>query len=392
MAGRKKNQVQKQQQTAVVPVVSGEVIEHFKMIETECRELVAMDSQVEKFFKTGELVQKLQAAFDMPGVMDSFMQLQGSALGFKTDKDSSGGYRDLKVVRDALVSCFMYGIAPVGNQMNIISGQCYVAKEGFKYKLKHDKKCIDAGLDGFRLDNFRHVRNSQDTGTMVLSCEVHWGQSGEDYSHTLEEIHVIHVFPNGKYRGGSLDQACGKAERKAYAWLYNKITGERIPDGDASEAEMADAIVVEAETMADASTIEYLDSLLQNPAITQKARKMIADRWGSNDGITQSQAEQRIGSLLKRIKDAGGTVGTVDSAEAEEADPVAKEPEAKASPGDTASKLKIRKEIEEVGFRVYQDKWSKEKVTVIGLCSDATSLSGMSLGELEVMLQVLNDR
>src|SRR3989304_4810186 len=64
-----------------------------------------------------------------------FMPLQGSALGFVTDKDRDGGY-DLPTVRNVVVEALIHGFYPVGNEMHTIAGRMYGAKNGFARKVR----------------------------------------------------------------------------------------------------------------------------------------------------------------------------------------------------------------------------------------------------------------
>ena len=63
-------------------------------------------------------------------IMTPIMALQGTALGFRTDKDSSGGY-PLPVVRDCVIEATLRGLTTTGNEFNIIAGRFYATKEGF---------------------------------------------------------------------------------------------------------------------------------------------------------------------------------------------------------------------------------------------------------------------
>ncbi len=66
-----------------------------------------------------------------PEVMKPIMALQGSALGFRTDKDSSGGYQ-VETVREVLIEATMKGFRLLGNETNVIGGRFYAARDGFE--------------------------------------------------------------------------------------------------------------------------------------------------------------------------------------------------------------------------------------------------------------------
>jgi len=64
-----------------------------------------------------------------PEFMSVIMPLQGTALGFLTDRDSGGGYPP-EVVRDCMISALMNGVGISQNQFNIIAGKCYITLRG----------------------------------------------------------------------------------------------------------------------------------------------------------------------------------------------------------------------------------------------------------------------
>lgn len=79
----------------------------------------------------GELKKLLNAEYMKP-----IMELQGNRIGFKTDKDNNGGY-PVETVKNCIIEAVLMGVQPVGNQFNIIAGNCYLTKEGIGYLLKN---------------------------------------------------------------------------------------------------------------------------------------------------------------------------------------------------------------------------------------------------------------
>ena len=61
--------------------------------------------------------------------MAVIMPLQGTSLGFVTDRDAAGGY-PAETVRDCMISALMCGVGVAGNQFNIISGKMYITLAG----------------------------------------------------------------------------------------------------------------------------------------------------------------------------------------------------------------------------------------------------------------------
>lgn len=63
-------------------------------------------------------------------MMTDIMLLQGTSLGFRTDKDRDRGY-PVNTVKDAMIEALLKGVKVTGNQFNIIANNCYITKEGY---------------------------------------------------------------------------------------------------------------------------------------------------------------------------------------------------------------------------------------------------------------------
>lgn len=158
-----------------------------------------------------------------PSVLTPVMALQGRGIGFKTDKDTSGGY-PIEVVRDCLIEAAMSGVFPCNNEFNIIAGRAYVTKEGMRRKLSQVK-----GLSYTLTPDV--PRASQDGRGAVCKMLIEWSYQGKD---NKKEIDI----PCRMSTGMGADAIVGKATRKALAWLYQTITGQSVPDGEAGEIEI----------------------------------------------------------------------------------------------------------------------------------------------------------
>lgn len=153
--------------------------------------------------------------------MKPIMALQGNRLGFKTDKDSGGGYAE-SVVKNCLIEAVLTGVQPFGNQFNIIAGNCYITKEGFGYLLNNWK-----GLNYEIIPGLPRI-NADKTGAAIL-MKIEWSINGSEKQTRELDIAVKMNSMMGT------DAVIGKATRKARAWLHNRISGVEIGDGDASE-------------------------------------------------------------------------------------------------------------------------------------------------------------
>jgi hypothetical protein len=171
-----------------------------------------------------------------PEIMEPIMRLQGSKLGFKTDRDlirnennqyvKGPGY-PLDVVKNCFTEMSLIGLQPVFNQWNIIGGNSYVTKEGADTLLKNIPY-----LQNFLIIH-DEVIQSQDKRTASVKSTIKWVVDGEE--HTQE---VSHPVKSDAYT--TFDSLTGKADRKTKIWLFNKIKGTSISDGDAEDAKVMD--------------------------------------------------------------------------------------------------------------------------------------------------------
>lgn len=157
-------------------------------------------------------------------VMQPIMALQGTKLGFRTDKDKDGGY-SMEVVRDCFIESTLKGFKMVGNQSNIIAGGFYPTKEGFEdffLRLGRTGKFTD-----FR-DSYSVPKALGDEFLVIASAT--WVYQGKPDKFEKVEI------PIRANKGQGSDAILGKAKRKLLAKIYSRITGTVITDGDVSDA------------------------------------------------------------------------------------------------------------------------------------------------------------
>ena len=154
--------------------------------------------------------------------MKPIMSMQGSRLGFKTDKDKDGGY-PLKVVKECLIDAVLSGVQLYGNQFNIIAGNMYVTKEGYKHLLAKVK-----GLTYSIKHGIPKVDNSKQFA--IVESVVKWNLNGEVREEKLE-----FSIKGNPYM--TADSYTGKADRKARAFVFNQVSDIEVSDGDAEDVE-----------------------------------------------------------------------------------------------------------------------------------------------------------
>lgn len=153
-----------------------------------------------------------------PEVMRPIMRLQGTRLGFLTDKQ--GGYGE-DIVKRCVIEAFLRGVRPVMNEMNIIASGFYATKEAFTRLLKEFP-----GLTDLRIDMGIPLAD-KNPKTAVVECTASWRLNGAADSLTAR-------IPIRVNEGMLPDAILGKAERKLKARVYWRLTGSEsnVPEGE----------------------------------------------------------------------------------------------------------------------------------------------------------------
>lgn len=174
----------------------------------------------EKAFMMANATEQIKGMLT-PEYMRPMMSLQGTKLGFKTDKDNQGGY-PIEVVKNCLIEAVLTGVQVAGNHFNIIAGNCYITKEGMGYLLENTpglKYTIVPGLP----------KINQDKTGAAITMKITWALFGGEKN--TQELEIPIRMNNGM----GLDAIIGKATRKARAWLFNNLNGTEIGDGDVED-------------------------------------------------------------------------------------------------------------------------------------------------------------
>lgn len=174
----------------------------------------------ESAFRMAAGVQRLRQSITS-AMMKDIMALQGTALGFRTDKDRDGGY-PVEVVKDCAIEAVLRGFRLVGNEINIISGRMYGTKEGFARLVREFEGVTDLRL-------VPSVPRMQNGGALV-SYKATWRIDGAPQ--TLDREFAVRVNS-----GMGADAIIGKATRKMLAAIYGQLTGSEhaIPEGEVGD-------------------------------------------------------------------------------------------------------------------------------------------------------------
>lgn len=237
-------------------------------------------------------IQRLRQAL-VPEVMSHVMGLQGSPLGFRTDKDSSKGY-PMEVVRDCLIEAVMRGAMPAGNEFNIISARTYLTKEFFVRAVG-----TYGGLTDLQVDL---SIPEQRLGRTVVEFSAAWKMNGKDQS-------LKRTIPIRVNAGMGDDAILGKATRKGYAALYARLTGSTASlDGDVEDVRrLKDATPAPATGNRTEALAKQLEAPAPAPApATQGAPPTVVEMLAP---LCSDLGRRSIGELQQRVGDVTDLVG-----------------------------------------------------------------------------------
>jgi hypothetical protein len=152
-------------------------------------------------------------------VLKSVATLQGTDLGFRTDKDAAGGY-PLETIRDVVIEAAIRGYSPTGNEFNIISGRFYPTKNGLERKVREFPGLTDLKM--------REGVPQRMTDGALVEYHAEWRLDGKP-----DRIDCVNDGPSDTRiavrvnQGMGVDAILGKARRKMLARIYNRLTGSR---------------------------------------------------------------------------------------------------------------------------------------------------------------------
>lgn len=185
--------------------------------------------QFPKAFAMAQGIKRLRELIT-PELMKEIMPLMNTSLGFQTDRDpTKEDWKTKKpyvpyseaVVKECFIEATLRGLAPVGNEWNILAGRVYATKNGLGRKLKEL-----AGFTDFK-PSFQVPKAAGENGAIV-QVSATWKMNG--VPDKLER-----AFPIKVNNGMGADAIVGKAERKLRAAVYEQITGSHLSDGDTSD-------------------------------------------------------------------------------------------------------------------------------------------------------------
>lgn len=187
---------------------------------------------MERAFLLAEGIDHLRQAIT-PEVMRKVMRLMNHKNGFMTDRGTERSkikepYSE-GVVKECFITSLLHGLYPVGNEWNIIAGDCFVAQNGWRRKFEEIPGISD-------IDVVPGVPRNAD-GHALVRVAIAWKLHGQANALRDHEGKPGVVFPIALTQYSSSDQVIGKALRRAYRLAYQKATGSTctLPDGEVGD-------------------------------------------------------------------------------------------------------------------------------------------------------------
>lgn len=171
-----------------------------------------------------------------PAMMRDIMELRGTRLGFRTDRDDPHCKHPpygTEVVKDCLIEGTLRGARIVGNEINIIGGNCYLTLEFYRRIMAEMPGLTDLALmPGAPMPG-------QSGKTAYVPYIAVWryfdkpGRMERLYSKCEKTGKITdNRIPVRVNEGMIVDAILGKAERKMRAAIYNHLTGTHFSDAD----------------------------------------------------------------------------------------------------------------------------------------------------------------
>lgn len=177
-------------------------------------------------------------------LLGDLMALQGSSLGFRTDKDHEGGY-PLKVVRDVTLEATIRGFRMVGNEVNIIGGRFYPTKEGYERLVKEWPGLSDLNIEMEYPEITSQFATARTKDGKEYSKETTYARIAAVARWKLNNVPMEIVRRNDGKRdlrivvrlnaGMVHDAAYGKAEARIYRLIAKRLSGLHLPDEEPAE-------------------------------------------------------------------------------------------------------------------------------------------------------------
>lgn len=213
---------------------------------------------------TANALQALREALT-PEVLQNLRKLQGSPLGFLTDRDKGekldrgkyapGSSYDDATLADVVIFAASKGARMTGNEVNIIKGKGYLTKNYYA-RLNDDtigRNCW------WCLADIPQIQ----AGGAVCSGKVWWKDDAGEHVQTLK------LLVRG-YTDSTVDFYVGKWEARARKFIYERSTGNPAPGDDEMPEEVID-------TTAEEVKADMAEAAAETPITKEEATELLVE-------------------------------------------------------------------------------------------------------------------
>lgn len=218
----------------------------------------------------GAAMNRLRELMDKD-VMHDIMQLVGTPLGIRTDRDDKppqARYSE-EVVRDAVISGALQGAMITGNEINIMSGQCYLTKEYWHRMFTEVEGVTDVDPPTIGMPTEHAVGPKK---YARVQARLRWRYNGK--LQDLERLgdSAIQVIWHDSDR---LETIQGRVKARLYAMAYAKVTGKKV---DEMDDDLVDGEFVPMSEGSRNDPLQELDGTGSEPkAVTREGLKRICE-------------------------------------------------------------------------------------------------------------------
>lgn len=232
-----------------------EILEKTQRIDSivlECIPIAASQSaEISKALLLAKGVNRLMELFDTKEIMENIMALANTKLGFMTDKSPAiiraAKYKNKTInpysyseIKPCIIEALLNGYRITGNEINIISGNMYPAKDGKYRKIVEYPGVTDFAFTTTTPEYISETRmnyGSEQTQQFAkVGCFASWKKNGKVFEvgnpgkdGSIEDRLVFKI----KAYGNDDDNVLGKSLSKLFTRVLMRITGK-------SESEMTE--------------------------------------------------------------------------------------------------------------------------------------------------------
>ena len=233
----------------------------------EMQQAEAEQDELAKSLILAEGIERAQALMT-PQMIQTIRKMEGSPLGYKTDKDHiqnrNGKYTDDQI-KTAMIQASMQGLRFSGGEMMVMSGSCYACRPGLERLVKSHPGVANLEVVPSRPMFAKLPTGNIDESTKCVGFVVRFkfNERWREPQHPAEWVDmeilrdIVRDAENRPVRderipvrvnkGQGDDAVLGKAYRKIYKIIWETITGERVQTID--DAPDADVVDVEFSTV-----------------------------------------------------------------------------------------------------------------------------------------------